>query len=172
MPRFQARLHPVKSYKHVVDVATATVLAVQSLVPVITATDNPALAAVTAVETASTVSSIYVRAEVFATNAFAGIPRVYMAVYKNAADRLGFPGIADVGDDERKRFIFHQEMTMVGNGADGTFPRTMFQGVIKIPPRFKRFGQDDVLYLIFSHGAGETSGITNVCIQCIYKEFR
>ncbi len=168
-----SRLHPVKSYKHIVDVATSTVLAVQSLVPVVSATDNPVLANIDDVETASTVNAIYLRVEALMTNVFSGVPRLYMAVFKNAAGRLGFPAVAQAGDDDRKRFIIHEEMIMLSGSISSTgFPRTVFQGVIRIPPRLKRFGQDDVLYVILSHGAGETTGITNVCVQCIYKEFR
>jgi len=63
-------------------------------------------------------------------------------------------------------------MIMVASAADVQIPRTMFQGVIKIPPKLKRFGVDDRLLVAFQHDSAETTGITSVCVQCIYKEYR
>ena len=57
-------------------------------------------------------------------------------------------------------------------GSSTLFPRTVFKGAIRIPPRLKRFGYKDRLIVLFQHPAAETSAVTQVCVQSIYKEFR
>ena len=140
----------------------------------IVAVDNPSLANSTEVSPGSTVNAIFLRAEVLATGVYSGVPRVYMIVFKDPGDNLGTPNPNSVGPDDRKKFVLHQEMTMVHNpGSDGAgFPRTMFQGVVRLPPRLKRFGFNDRLEVNFQNGVGETTGIANVCVQVIYKEFK
>ncbi len=152
--------------------ATSTVTSVISTIPIIEAVASPVLANVTEVEEGTTIHAIYLRVEVFATNAFSSVPRIYMLVFKDLANQLSNPNPSGSGISPVKRQILHQEMTMVGNGAQTAFPRTMFQGVVRIPPRLKRFGYGDKLFILLQNDAGETTGITNVCIQAIYKEFR
>ncbi len=173
MPGRGLSLRPVHSVKNVVDIATTVILAVENLLPVVETVDAPTLGNPTQIETGATVKAIYLRVEAVATNQHSGVPRLYMGVYKNPSTQLGFPAVNSIGNDERKRFIFHQEMTMLAATLSGTdnFPRTVFQGVIKIPPRFRRFGHADNLYVLLQHGSGETTGITSACVQCIYKWF-
>ena len=99
-------IRPVKSLKHVVDVATSTVTAVTSIVPIINTVDVANLASPTEVANGSTVNAVYLRCEVLATGIYNGVPRVYFVVYKNASGQLGFPNANDMGTDERKRFVF------------------------------------------------------------------
>ncbi len=174
MPRRNLAIRPVQSLKHIVDVASSVVLAVQTVIPVIESGINPSLTTPTQVNEGSTVNAIYLRAEVLPTGVYAGVPRVYMSVFKEPGTGLNIPDPNNSGINSNKRYIIHQEMTMVNNpGADGAVvPRTMFQGVVRIPPRLKRFGYSDRLLVVFQNGTGETSGIANVCIQCIYKEYQ
>ena len=176
MPRRNSGLglRPVQSLKHIVDVPTSTVLAVQSVVPIVSATDSPAVSNVVGVQQGSTVNSIYLRIEILGTTSFTQVPRVYMAVFKNPGNNLAHPNANGTGVSDNRKHIIHQEMVMIsGTGLEGSgFPRTLFVGVIKIPPRLRRFGYDDALNVLLQNGAGETTGIANVCVQCIYKEFR
>ncbi len=176
MPRFNRRqgIRPVQSRKHIVDVASAVVNAVSTSIPVIVAVDSgPLLGSPADVKNGSTVNAIYLRAEVLPTGTYSGVPRVYMTVFKNPGNNLSAPPPNGSGISDNKRFVIHQEMTMVNNpGADGAVvPRTMFQGVVLIPRGLRRFGANDRLAIQFQNGSGETSGIANVCVQCIYKEF-
>jgi len=109
----------------------------------VTSSDAPTLANTVTIATGSTVNAIFLRVEVLAVAGFVSVPRIYMAVMKNP-----------------------------GGTTDVQIPRTMFQGVIRIPPRLKRFGVRDELNVLFQQDTAETTGITNVCVQCIYKEFR
>ncbi len=172
--RSALRVRPVNSIKHVVDTATSVVLAVTSVVPIIEAVDAPVLSNVQQIEGGSVINAIYLRCEVLGTGVYAGVPRVYFTVQKNPGGNLAFVQPNSVGGSDNKKFVIHQEMTMIHNaGADGAgFPRTMFQGVVKIPSRYRRFGVRDTMIVAFQNGSGETSGIANVCVQAIYKEFR
>ncbi len=175
MPRSRGLgLRPVDSRKHVVDVASSTVLAVLTAIPIIEVQDSPVLSGVTQVSPGSTVNAIYLRVEAMATNQWSGVPRIYMAVYKDPGGNAGNPDPNSIGDDDRKRFVIHQEMTMLAGTLSGTdnFPRTMFQGVIKLPPRIRRMGYGDRVRVLLQNGTGESTGLASVCVQCIYKEFR
>ena len=171
---FNRSIRPVQSLKHIIDVPTSTVLAVQSVVPVIEAGSNPSLGNPTIVNEGSTINAIYLRVEVLGTTSFTQVPRVYMAIFKNPGNNISAPNANGTGTNDAKRYIIHQEMIMIsGVGLEGSgFPRTLFNGVIKIPPRLKRFGYNDELQVLLQNGAGETTGIANVCVQCIYKEFQ
>ncbi len=172
-PRMRASIRPVQSRKHIVDVATSAVLAVTSSVPVIIAVDTgPLLGNPTDVKTGCTVNAIYLRVEVLATNVFSGVPRIYMMVFKNPGNGLTSPAPNGSGISDNKRYVIHQEMIMLSGAISSTgFPRTLFNGVIRIPPRLKRFGYNDRLAVQLQNGSGETTGITNACVQCIFKEY-
>lgn len=172
MARFNRSIRPVQSLKHVVDTATSAVLAIQSVVPVIQAVQNPTLANTTQINQGSTVNAIYLRVEVLSTGTYAGVPRIYMAVFKDPGGNLAPPNANAVGGSDNKKHIIHQEMIMIDDGSNvSQFPRTLFQGVILIPKRLRRFGYNDELQVLLQNGVGETSGIANACVQCIFKEF-
>ncbi len=174
MPRFQRGLglRPVNSIKHIVDLASSAVTSVVTVLPVIDASDTPTLGNPESVAVGSTVNAIFLRVEVLAQGAFVTVPRIYMTVQKNPGNNLTTTNPNSVGTSDNKKHVIHQEMIMVGDSTESRIPRTMFLGVIRIPPRLKRFGHDDRLQISFQHDAGETSAVTNVCVQVIYKEFR
>ncbi len=157
--------------KHVVDVATAAAAAAIAVVPIVVAVDNPISNNIADVHIGSTVHAFFLRVEVIAASGFVTVPRVYMGVQKNPGNEHPSANPSSIGDSDLKKFIIHQEMVMVSGITDTQIPRTMFQGVIRIPPRLRRFGVNDRLILTFAHQATETTGITSVCIQAIYKEF-
>lgn len=158
------------------DIATSAVPGgITSSVPVIIAVDNPVIGGVADVTTGSQVNAIYLRVEVLNVGStFNTVPRIYMSVQKNPGNEHPNANPASIGDSDLRKFILHQEMTMVtGIMSEGsTFPRTMFQGVVRIPPRLRRFGFNDRLSVNFALDQGELNAIVNACVQCIYKEFR
>lgn len=96
-----------------------------------------------------------------------------MIIFKNPGGNLVNPFPANVGNNDNKKWVIHQEMIMITqNSADaGSFPRTMFQGVIKIPRGYRRVGTNDNLSALFSLDIAETTGAVDLCVQCIYKEY-
>ncbi len=167
-------LRPVKSLKHVIDATTATIDAVVTTVPLATAVATAALASPEEVQDACTINSIYLRAEAVTTEVFTLQPSIYMIVYKDPGDNLSSdPSPNNVGPNPNKRHVIHQEMVMMSKDpAISSFPRTVFNGVIKLPRGIRRMGLQDKLKALFQGPPGETTGQTQLCVQCIYKEFR
>ncbi len=130
------------------------------------ADDNPDNANVSEVVTGSTVNSIYLKVEVYATNT-AALANAYMYVIKNPGDNLTLVNGNVVGASDIKKFVIHQEMVMMEKNTTGN-PRTLFVGVIKLPRGYRRMGTDDKLQLVLFTG-GTTA---DFCFQCIFKEYR
>ncbi len=165
-------LHPVKSYKHIVD-TNGLITNVVSVTDLVISKDNPVLTEVNAVQTASTVHGIFLNVQVSTQTPFGGVPRVYFIVFKNPGTNLIIPSPDAVGQDNNKKFVIHQEMEMLSNSPPtdpSIFPRTMFKGVIRIPRGYKRFGIGDKLQLALK--TPDATGKADFCVQCIYKEFR
>ncbi len=157
---------PINSVKHVVDQQNVTVVNTTASLNVIDTVDNPVLGNNSNVATASVVKAIYLVVEAYATSGGA-LSNFYLTVQKLPGNNIAVitPNVVGVSDD--KKWVIHQEMKMLQQVANGN-PRTIFQGVIRIPKRYQRMGYDDALSVNVL-----TPGITaNYCIQCIYKEFR
>ncbi len=160
-------LRPVQRIKHVVDAQGATALDTAEVVNLILASDTPDLGTNTEVQTGATVHAIYLHVEVVNTGVAGVLANAYLSVQKNPGGNLSFPKPNVVGVNDNKRFVIHQEMLML-QMQDNSNPRTLFNGVIKIPRGYKRFGPNDILnIIIFSPGVE-----LNWCVQCHYKEFR
>ncbi len=172
MARYRSRmaLRPINRIKHVVDSSATVAAAAIGSFTLVDVTDTPTLAATTSVETGSRVNGIYFRVEVASNEAIdlGAIPNVYMIISKNPGNNLTMPAPNAVGADDNKRFIFHQEMTMIENKGQGSNARTLFNGVVVIPKAFRRMGPDDRIQVQTLSPALDTA----VCIQAHYKEFR
>ncbi len=166
MARFSS-IRPVQRIKHVVDSEGALVAGTRSVVDLITTVDQPVLANVNNVQTASTVNGIYLHVEVSHTSG-AGRPNIYMAIFKNPGANLSnFDGDA-VGADDNKKYVIHQEMLMMSGDAGNGLPRPLFNGVIAIPKGYRRNGPKDKLScILFSKTVA-----ADFCLQAHYKEFR
>ncbi len=168
MPRYNrgSSIRPVHRIKHIVDIQSGTAAGVQAVNDLINAIDAPVLATPVGVETGCTVNGIYLRVEAYANTA-AALANIYLAVVKNPGNNLSFGNANALGVDDNKKYVIHQEMVMLEQSAGGN-PRTVFNGVIKIPRGYRRFGINDTLkLLLFSVGVD-----TFFCAQCIFKEFR
>ncbi len=128
--------------------------------------DAPTLADVDSVMVGCRISSIYLNVQVYATSE-ASLANVYFYVMKNPGANLNPPAANAVGAADEKKFILHQEMRMMG-GATTEIPITMFNGVIRIPRGYQRFGYKDLLQL----NINSPGNSIDFCIQCIYKELR
>ncbi len=165
-------LRPINSLKHIIDTSGLLSLAVVSTTDLVNTVDSPD-ADTNQVHVGSAVKFIFLVIELIGNTPFAQSPRIYMYVIKNPGNELANPRPDLVGQSKVRKFIIHQEMTMVQNlqvDGDG-FPRTMFKGVIRLPKKYQRFGVSDKLQVVLSGPTGETSGKANFCLQSIYKEF-
>ncbi len=96
------------------------------------------------------------------------IPNFYIAIWKNPGDNLTRPVANAVGANDIKRFVIHQEMSMIENKGQGSNPRTIFNGVVVIPKGMRRNGPDDKWEIVYISPALDVA----VCMQAHYKEFR
>ncbi len=166
LARFNPRIRPVQSLKHIVDQQGGLVAGTKQEIDLITAKDVVTLADTESVQTGSTISAIYLNVQCSASNAVA-LANVYMTVMKNPGGNLSTSNGNTVGAQDTKKYVIHQDMSMLSGSTD-PFPTIVFRGVIRIPRGYKRFGFNDKLQLILY-----SPGITvDFCVQCIYKEFR
>ncbi len=170
MARMRAMaLRPIHRIKHVYDSAATVAAAAVQAFDVIVTKDAPVLANIGEVETGSKVNGIYIKM-VCASNQVTeagAIPNVYFIVFKNPGGNIANPAPNSVGSNDNKRFVIHQEMTMIQNQVSGN-PTVIFNGVIVIPKGYRRFAPNDVLRVLVTSPSIDIS----VCIQCHYKEFR
>jgi len=173
VPRFSRgmALRPVHRIKHVVDVEGVVDETPVVVADLIISVDAPTLAATNQVETGSTVHGIYLRVEAVASGG-SGRPNLFMCVYKNPGGNLSALSFdpRNIGSIDFKRHVIHQEMVML-SGPTSNIPRTVFNGVIRIPRGMKRMGIGDKLTMNIVMGNASLID-ADWCLECHYKEFR
>ncbi len=167
--RMSMALRPVNRIKHVVDDSATITAAAVFAKDLITTVDSTALANTSDVVTGSKVYGIYLKVVVASNEATQGgaIPNVYMLVMKSPAANVATITPNVVGSDDSKKFVIHQEMSMIQNQISGN-PTVLFNGVIKIPKGYVRNGPNDRLRLVIFCPAINIS----YCSQIHFKEFR
>ncbi len=172
MPRFRRSmaLRPINRIKHVVDNALTVVAGSPIAFGIALATDTPTLGVASSVETGSKINGFYIRLEVASNEAqdIGAVPNAYFYLWKNPGSNLTRPSANAVGTNDNKRFVIHQEMTMIENTGFGGNGRTLFNGVIVVPKGMRRMGPTDLWEAVVLAPALNTA----ICIQVHYKEFR
>lgn len=173
MARFRNRgmaLRPINRIKHVVDSSATSAAGVVLGFTLSLATDTPTLAATASVETGSKINGFYIRIEVASNEAIdlGAIPNVYLTIQKSEGGNIAIVIPNVVGASDNKRFVIHQEMTMIENKGQGSNARTIFNGVIVIPKGMRRNGPNDTWVASILSPALDIVA----CIQVHYKEFR
>ncbi len=172
MARFRSRmqLRPVNRTKHVVDNSATVAQATANAFVIALAGDSPTLGTTNSVKTGASINGFYIRFEIASNEAvdLGAIPNVYFYLWKNVGGNLTRPAANATGSNDNKRFIIHQEMSMIENKGQGSNARTLFNGVIAIPKGMRRLGPNDSWEIITLCPALATAQ----CLQCHYKEFR
>ncbi len=160
---------PINSIKSVVDSSGALVAATSSVNDVAVAVNQRADPTVpNEVLNGSTINAIYLSVYILGeSGSSSGI--VNWILFKNpgnlmAGGDLPIPG--NTGIAANRRFIFHEEKGLYAT-QDGT--AMVFKGWIKIPPRFRRMGDNDKWQVILRTQAGDTAAF---CVQAIYKSYQ
>ena len=167
MPRMFRRgsrrgLHPVNSRKEIVDsILLAVAAGVTSTVNVATAIENY-VGTTGTIEAGSTINWVSLQITYQADGNLGGATDWYLA--KNPGGNLTLPIPGVTGGDDNKKFIFHEAKGLNGD-RNGGGPN-LRQVVIRIPPRFKRMGVNDVLTLRL-----RSTVAYDVCIKAIYKRY-
>ncbi len=162
-------LRPINRIKHVVDSSGTVTAAAQVNFKIAEAKDAPVIGNTHEVETGSKINGFYLRFEVASNQVTeaGAIPNFYFFVWKDPGGNLTAPVPNAVGSNDNKRFVIHQEMTMLQNQVSSN-PRTVFNGVIVIPKGMRRMGPNDVWKVETLCPAIDTAQ----CVQIHYKEFR
>ncbi len=170
MARYRRMLAPINRIKHVVDSSATVGAGSPGIFIVAIATDTPTLGGTSSVETGSKINGFYIRAEVASNEAIdlGAIPNVYFYLWKNPGGNLTRPTANAVGSNDNKRFVIHQEMSMIENKGQGSNARTIYNGVVVVPKGMRRNGPNDLWELIIFSPALDTAQ----CVQVHYKEFR
>ncbi len=171
MARYRSMaMRPINRIKHVVDVSATLAGGTTGVSLIAAATDTPTLAVTSSVETGAKINGFYIRAEVASNEAIdlGAIPNAYLFVWKNPGGNLTRPVASAIGANDNKRFVVHQEMTMIENKGQGSNARTIFNGVVVVPKGMRRMGPGDVWEVCIL-----VPTLNNAqCVQCHYKEFR
>ncbi len=87
---------------------------------------------------------------------------------KNPGANLVQPIPISVGTSNEKKFVFKTWHFMIMRNQDGNTP-FHWEGWVKIPKRYQRFGTDDILNLVVASAASTTGHFSGMCI---YKWYR
>ncbi len=160
------RLRPVDSNKNVVDFTGNPGVTRADEVLILTK-DSASNTVDNEVERGCSIKSIYLSFDVCGLAATGVQQRTALYLMKNPGANLTPPGAFSVGTSNEKKFIFRQWQFMTMRNQDGN-PPFHWEGWIKIPRHYTRFGADDQIHLSFmtDTAAGHISG------QCIYKWFK
>ncbi len=170
------RLRPVQSLKHIVDTNGGILGGSPSTTDVVNAVDAPVIASPNNVQQGCKVHAIFLNVQVVMDTKGGGINNIYMIVYKNPGGNVTAPAVDAVGVSDKRKFVLHQEMLMLSNEhvtvTQFAVPRTLFKGVVRIPPRLNRFGYNDKLQVVIGHRNAEATQKSDFCLESVYKEFR
>ncbi len=154
---------PINSSKNIIQADGALVAVTTSTVPIAVAVDSPALSAVTAVSRGCSISSIYFEVTIFDNSGAVDNP-TDVAVVKNPGNNLSFADISTMGDDDNKKWVFHQERGIPGQFA-GVPMKMKF--VLRIPRGKQRMGAGDVWNLVL-----RSKQTSQFCVLAIYKWYQ
>ncbi len=154
------------SNKNIVDFIEAVTTTPQNTV-LAEAQDSATLAVTKDVERGCTIKAIWLSFDVCGLAGAGAIQRTNIYLIKNPGSNLTAPGVFVAGSSNEKKFIFKMWAFMTMRNQDGN-PPYHFEGWIKIPKQYQRFGANDLLHLTFANDTltGHFSG------QCIYKWYK
>ncbi len=124
----------------------------------------------TEVETGSTIRSVYVEFNLNGVNNSGASQVFHWYIWKNPATEFTVT-VPSTYDDDKKRFILKRRMEMLPEvplDSGGTV-QTKRIFVVKIPPRMRRFGENDSLQLVY---ISTSASAINFCGIAIFKEFK
>ncbi len=160
--------------KHVVDSSSILGAGVSTVAqPTIDGVDAYQLSDVNGVPTGSSVNGIYLSMFFISEGGelAAEVPLVDWYLIHNPGDAFGTtfdgnnlptPGVT--GSHKNKRFIIHEEKGLTGGGdASLAGVPMVFKGVIGIPRKWRRIGQDDGIII-----CARANFATKFCIKTIY----
>ncbi len=128
------------------------------------AKDSPLTSVNSDVQRGCSIKAIWCSFDICGTGTSGAIQKSGLYIIKNPGNNLSIPGVFSVGTSNEKKFIFKQWQFMTMRNQDGN-PPFHWEGWIKIPKRYQRFGTDDLLQMVWANDT--TTG--HFTSQFIYK---
>ncbi len=149
--------------KNVVDLTTSTGTT-QTINNIVIAKDTPVTTGQNEVVRGCLIKAVWCSFDVCGLAGTGVLQRTAIYLIKNPGANLTLPGAFVVGTSNEKKYVFRQWQVMTMRNQDGN-PPFHWEGWIKIPKRYQRFGTDDKLVMAFETdaAAGHSSA------QYIYK---
>ncbi len=159
-------LRPVNSNKNIAFISdsTGTTLIATTFVNTV---DSAALAATIDVERGCNIKAFWISLD-FCGLAATGVRQVTRCyIMKNPGANLTPPLPGSEGSSNEKKFIFKEWQQMTMRNQDGN-PPYHWEGWIKIPKRYQRFGANDLLQIVYA----TDSAAGHITMQIIYKWYK
>ncbi len=158
-------LRPVDSIKNVryleASIGTTAVNTV-----IINAVDTPTTATTNDVQRGCTVKAVWISLDICGLAATGVLQTTTCYLMKNPGANLTPPTPRTEGSSNEKKFIFKTWNYMTMRNQDGN-PPYHWEGWVKIPKRYQRFGTNDQLQLVFAC----TTAAGHLSLLSIYKWF-
>ncbi len=167
MRRRRSPMAVINSIKNVVS-GQGGISTTETAIEIAKAVDTPASATgPSEVSQGSIIKAVHVSLDVCGLAGTGVLQRTGCYIIKNPGANLTIPSAFSVGTSNEKKYVFKQWQYMTMRNQDGINPNH-WEGWLKIPKRYQRFGTDDVLSLVH-----EVSGSTgHIVTQFIYKWYR
>ncbi len=136
-------LRPINSVKNVRQVQLG-LTGTAAFSEIARAVDAPILAQTTNILRGAVIKAVWISFDVCGLAGTSVLNIVDLFIAKNPGNNLTLPSPAAIGGNDNKKFVFKTWRIMIMRNQDGNVP-IHFEGWIKIPKRYQRFGSDDAL---------------------------
>jgi len=133
----------------------------------VNAVDSPALSATADVERGCTINNVWISLDFCGLDATGVLQSTSVYLMKNPGTNLTPPAPRTEGSSNEKKFIFKTWNQMTMRNQDGN-PPYHWEGWVKIPKQYRRFGSNDQLNLI----ALTTTTAGHLSVLALYKWYK
>lgn len=166
-PRRRSRLGTiVNSTKNIVSNLDALTAGTDFTRPYVNATDTPTIGVVNSVRRGCVIKAIWLEFWVsgIVETAVGVSTAIEINLMKNPGSNFTPPTPGTEGSSNEKKFIFKSWKGLIGTRTDGYLAYS-WKGWVRIPKRYQRFGQDDLLQITLL-----STGVDAIfCNKAIYK---
>ncbi len=159
-------LRPIDSMKNVLYTEASTGTTKGEIILVNTV-DTPLTSSVVDIQRGATIKAIWLSIDVCGLAATGVLQSTRFYLIKNPGNNLTTPSPGTEGTSNEKKFIFKTWNAMTMRNQDGNVPYH-WEGWIKIPKRYQRFGTNDLLQLVTI----VTTAAGHLSLNTIYKWYR
>ncbi len=164
--RRRSNLRPVNSNKNVVEFQGSTGTTLSGFI-IALSVDSALNTVANQVNRGSIIKAFWLAFDVCGLAASGVLQKTNMYIIKNPGANLTAPGAFSVGTSNEKKFVIKQWSAQTMRNQDGN-PPYHWEGWIKIPKPYQRFGADD--NLTFNVQVDAAAG--HITAQAIYKWFQ